>query len=75
VAAWRLVRPWHSRFRTIQICPKDRSSAPQHSPGMDSWPRSYSQLRGEQVGATVALDHCAALTAAHAARCRHAVIE
>jgi hypothetical protein len=42
---------------------------------MDSWPRSYSQLRGEQVGATVALDHCAALTAAHAARCRHAVIE
>jgi hypothetical protein len=42
---------------------------------MDSWPRSYSQLCGERVGATVALDHCVALTFAHAARCRHAVIE
>jgi hypothetical protein len=42
---------------------------------MDSWPRSYSQLCGEQVGTTVALDHCVALTSAHAARCRQAVIE
>jgi hypothetical protein len=42
---------------------------------MDSWPRPYSQLCGEQVGATVALDHCVALTSAGAARCRQAVIE
>jgi hypothetical protein len=67
--------PGTGRFRTIQIFPKDRSSAPQHSPAMDSWPRSYSQLCGEQAGATVALDHCVALTSAGAARCRHAVIE
>jgi hypothetical protein len=42
---------------------------------MDSWPRHYSQLFGEQVGATVALDHCVALTSAGAARCRQAVIQ
>jgi len=64
-----------SRFRTIQISPKDPSSAPQHSPVMDRWTRSYSQLCGEQVGVTVALDHCVALTSADAALCRSAVIE
>jgi hypothetical protein len=42
---------------------------------MDRWTRSYSQLCGEQVGVTVALDHCVALTSADAALCRSAVIE
>jgi hypothetical protein len=42
---------------------------------MDSWPRSYSQLCGEQARATVALDHCVALTSAGAVRCRQAVME
>jgi len=36
---------------------------------MDKWPRSYSQLCGEQVGVTVAL------TSADAARHRNGVIE
>ena len=66
----RLIRPHGlSRFRTIQISPKDPSFAPQHSPVMDKWPRSYSRLCGEQVGVTVAL------TSADAARHRNGMIE